>query len=79
MGIVGFFVLQFSRVLAIFVRIGGTMPVKLIAHVLLTVADSHLIIQRSQIKRGEPNVFPQHWDIPGGGVLRRMSYPVMLQ
>ncbi|CZA39234.1 MutT/NudX family protein () [Streptococcus suis] len=30
------------------------MPVKLIAHVLLTVADSHLMIQRSQIKRGEP-------------------------
>ncbi len=39
------------------------MPVKLIAHVLLTVADSYLIIQRSQIERGEPNVFPQHWDI----------------
>lgn len=54
------------------------MPVKLIAHVLLTVEDSHLIIQRSQIKRGKPNVFPQHWDIPGG-VLRRMNYPVMLQ
>ena len=44
------------------------MPVKLIVHVLLTVADSHLIIQRSQIKRGKPNVFPQHWDIPGGHV-----------
>ncbi|WP_449459089.1 NUDIX hydrolase [Streptococcus suis] len=42
------------------------MPVKLIAHVLLTVADSHLIIQRSQIKRGKPNVFPLYWDIPGG-------------
>lgn len=62
------FVLQFSRVLAIFVKLGGTMPVKLIAHVLLTVADSHLIIQRSQIKRGKPNVFPQYWDIPGGRV-----------
>ncbi|HGO8536919.1 TPA: NUDIX domain-containing protein [Streptococcus suis] len=44
------------------------MPVKLIAHVLLTVADSHLIIQRSQIKRGKPNVFLQYWDIPGGRV-----------
>ncbi len=44
------------------------MPVKLIAHVLLTVADSHLIIQRSQIKRGKPNVFPRYWDIPGGRV-----------
>ncbi|AZR98674.1 DNA mismatch repair protein MutT [Streptococcus suis] len=44
------------------------MPVKLIAHVLLTVADSHLIIQRSQIKHGKPNVFPQYWDIPGGRV-----------
>ncbi|MDG4500065.1 NUDIX hydrolase [Streptococcus suis] len=44
------------------------MPVKLIAHVLLTVADSHLIIQRSQIKRGKTNVFPRYWDIPGGRV-----------
>ncbi|MCQ8260288.1 NUDIX hydrolase [Streptococcus suis] len=44
------------------------MPVKLIAHVLLTVADSHLIIQRSQIKRCKPNVFPRYWDIPGGRV-----------
>ncbi|HEM4252054.1 NUDIX hydrolase [Streptococcus suis] len=44
------------------------MPVKLIAHVLLTVSDSHLIIQRLQIKRGKPNVFPQYWDIPGGRV-----------
>ncbi|HEM6111464.1 TPA: NUDIX hydrolase [Streptococcus suis] len=44
------------------------MPVKLIAHVLLTVADSHLVIQRSQIKRGKPNVFPRYWDIPGGRV-----------
>ncbi|WP_105116703.1 NUDIX hydrolase, partial [Streptococcus suis] len=33
-----------------------------------TVADSHLIIQRSQIKRSKPNVFPQYWDIPGGRV-----------
>ncbi len=44
------------------------MPFKLLAHVLLTVADSHLIIQRSQIKRGKPNVFPRYWDIPGGRV-----------
>lgn len=44
------------------------MSVKLIAHVLLTVADSHMIIQRSQIKRGKPNVFSQYWDIPGGRV-----------
>lgn len=43
------------------------MPVKLIAHVLLTVADSHLIIQRSQIKRGKPNVFLQYsrWSCRG--------------
>lgn len=34
------------------------MPVKLIAHVLLTFADSHLMIQRSQTKLGKPNVFP---------------------
>ena len=53
------------------------MPVKLIAHVLLTVADSHMIIQRSQIKRGMSNVFPQYWDIPAV-LLRRMKCLVML-
>lgn len=26
------------------------------------------MIQRSQIKRGKPNVFPRYWDIPGGRV-----------
>lgn len=44
------------------------MPVKLIAHVLLSVEDSYLIIKRSAIKRGKPNVYPNFWDIPGGGV-----------
>ena len=49
------------------------MPVKLIAHVLLTVADSHLIIQRSQIKRGNLNIGTFQ-----AVVSRRMNYLVML-
>ncbi len=68
MGIVGFLSCSFREFWLFLMRLGGTMPVKLIAHVLLTVADSHLIIQRSQIKRSKPNVFPQYWDIPGGRV-----------
>ena len=49
------------------------MPVKLIAHVLLTVADSHLIIQRSQIKRGNLNIGTFQ-----AVVSRRMNCLVML-
>ncbi|MGT2912003.1 NUDIX hydrolase [Streptococcus cameli] len=44
------------------------MSVKLIAHVLLCLENEFLIIQRSEIKRGEPNVYAGFWDIPGGGV-----------
>ena len=42
--------------------------VKLIAHVLVHSGDDYLLIQRSEIKRGQPNVYPTYWDIPGGGV-----------
>ena len=44
------------------------MMVKLIAHVLVHSGDDYLLIQRSEIKRGQPNVYPTYWDIPGGGV-----------
>lgn len=30
--------------------------------------DQLLIIKRSSIKRGQSNVYPNFWDIPGGGV-----------
>ena len=46
------------------------MMVKLIAHVLVHSGDDYLLIQRSEIKRGQPNVYPTYWDIPGGGVER---------
>ena len=42
------------------------MMVKLIAHVLVHSGDDYLLIQRSEIKRGQPNVYPTYWDIPGG-------------
>ena len=32
--------------------------VKLIAHVLVHSGDDYLLIQRSEIKRGQPNVYP---------------------
>lgn len=44
------------------------MSVKLIAHVLLTYQGKYLLIKRSAIKRGQPNVYPLYWDIPGGSV-----------
>lgn len=44
------------------------MAVKLIAHVLLTYQGKHLLIKRSRIKRGQANVYPNYWDIPGGSV-----------
>lgn len=37
--------------------------VKLIAHVLVHSGDDYLLIQRSEIKRGEPNVYPTCWNI----------------
>lgn len=44
------------------------MTVRLIAHVLIQSGDDYLLIKRSEIKRGFPNVCPTYWDIPGGGV-----------
>ncbi len=41
---------------------------KLIVHGLIKIDGKFLIIKRSTIKRGEQNVYPEYWDIPGGGV-----------
>ncbi|BAW16936.1 hypothetical protein SITYG_09550 [Streptococcus intermedius] len=27
-----------------------------------------MLIKRSEVKRGLPNMYPEYWDIPGGGV-----------
>ena len=42
------------------------MTVKLIAHTLIEKEGKYLLIKRSKIKRGLPNVYPSYWDIPGG-------------
>ena len=44
------------------------MTVKLIAHTLIEKEGKYLLIKRSKIKRGLPNVCPSYWDIPGGSV-----------
>lgn len=44
------------------------MTVKLIAHTLIEKGGKYLLIKRSKIKRGLPNVYPSYWDIPGGSV-----------
>lgn len=44
------------------------MTVKLIAHTLIEKDEKYLLIKRSKIKRGLPNVYPSYWDIPGGSV-----------
>ena len=44
------------------------MTVKLIAHTLIEKDRKYLLIKRSKIKRGLPNVYPNYWDIPGGSV-----------
>ena len=44
------------------------MIVKLIAHTLIEKNGKYLLIKRSKIKRGLPNVYPCYWDIPGGSV-----------
>ena len=44
------------------------MTVKLIAHSLIEKDGKYLLIKRSKIKRGRPNVYPYYWDIPGGSV-----------
>ena len=44
------------------------MTVKLIVHTLIEKDGKYLLIKRSKIKRGRPNVYPSYWDIPGGSV-----------
>ena len=44
------------------------MAVKLIAHTLIENNRQYLLIKRSKIKLGLPNVYPCYWDIPGGSV-----------
>ena len=44
------------------------MAVKLIVHSLIEKGGQYLLIKRSKIKRGLPNVYPCYWDIPGGSV-----------
>lgn len=44
------------------------MTVKLIAHTLIEKDGKYLLIKRSKIKRGLPNVYPSYLDIPGGSV-----------
>jgi hypothetical protein len=44
------------------------MTVKLIAHTLIEKEGKYLLIKRSKIKRGLPNVYPSYRDIPGGSV-----------
>ena len=44
------------------------MAVKLIAHTVIEKDGQYLLIKRSKIKRGLPNVYPSYWDIPGGSV-----------
>ena len=44
------------------------MTIKLIAHTLIEKDGKYLLIKRSKIKRGLPNVYPSYWDIPGGSV-----------
>lgn len=44
------------------------MTVQLIAHALFKREDRYLVIKRSLIKRGQPNVYPGYWDILGGRV-----------
>ncbi len=41
---------------------------KYIAHVLIKINDKYLVVKRTSIKRGRPNVYPEYWDIPGGMV-----------
>lgn len=44
------------------------MTVKLIAHTLIEKEGKYLLIKRSKIKRGLPNVYPSYRDFPGGSV-----------
>ena len=44
------------------------MSVRLIAHSLIEKDGLYLVIKRSAVKRGQANVYPKYWDIPGGSV-----------
>ena len=44
------------------------MSIKLISHTLSEKDGKYMLIKRSKIKRGLPNVYPSYWDIPGGSV-----------
>jgi len=46
----------------------NAVTVKLIAHTMIEKDGKYLLIKRSKIKRGLPNVYPSYWDIPGGSV-----------
>ena len=41
---------------------------RLIVHGLMKIDNKYLLIKRTEIKRGKPNVYPGYWDIPGGMV-----------
>ncbi len=41
---------------------------KINRHTLIKKDGKYLLIKRSKIKRGRPNVYPSYWDIPGGSV-----------
>jgi len=46
----------------------NAVTVKLIAHTMIEKDGKYLLIKRSKIKRGLPNVYPSYWDISGGSV-----------
>lgn len=49
--------------------LGGTCnDSKINRHTLIEKDGKYLLIKRSKIKRGLPNVYPSYWDIPGGSV-----------
>ncbi|WP_203638214.1 NUDIX hydrolase [Levilactobacillus wangkuiensis] len=39
---------------------------RLIAHVIVPTNKGIVVLRRTQIERGETNVFPGWWDLPGG-------------
>ena len=39
---------------------------RIIVHGLMKIGNKYLLLKRTQIKRGKPNVYPGYWDIPGG-------------
>ena len=41
---------------------------RLIVHGLMKTDEKFLLIKRTEIEKGKPNVYPGYWDIPGGMV-----------